>query len=104
MIRQHRRIDMTQRKLKLGELVKILKPMSNNDGKSKKLLPKFTGPFRVSKVLGNDRYEVSSIPGAKITQKNYCNIWAADRIKPWISIPCSDDGNEDSTSSSSEAE
>lgn len=69
---------------KEGDLVKLLKPVGGNDGKSKKLLPKFTGPYKITKVLENDRYEVSSIPGSKITQKTYCNIWAADRIKPWI--------------------
>lgn len=29
---------------------------------------------------------MSSIPGTKITQKNYSNIWAADRIEPWVTI------------------
>lgn len=71
---------------KIGDLVKILKPTAHNDGKSKKLLPKFTGPFKISKVLDNDRYEVSSIKGSSITQRDYCNVWAADRIKPWINL------------------
>lgn len=86
--KQKNRYDKTKIKAKiykLDDLVKILKPVAHNDGKSKKLLPKFSGPFRITKVLENDRYEVSSIPGTKITTKNYCNIFSADRIKPWIS-------------------
>lgn len=79
---------------KEGELVKILKPIAHNDGKSKKLLPKFSGPYRVTKVLDNDRYQISSIPGTRLTQKDYCSVWAADRIKPWIMVDSSESSNE----------
>lgn len=85
----------------VGDLVKILKPVARNDGKSKKLLPKFSGPFRITKVLDNDRYEVSSIIGSNTTQKNYSNIWAADRIKPWITTYSYD--SESSNNSSEES-
>lgn len=101
------RYDKTKikaRQYNLGDLVKILKPTPSNDGNSKKLLPKFTGPLRVTKVLENDRYEVSSIPGTNITQKNYCNVWAADRIKPWISIHNVESNDKEVTSSSSDYE
>lgn len=100
--RQKYRYDKSRikaRSYKLGELVKILKPVSSNDGKSKKLVPKFTGPFRITRVLDNDRYEVSSIPGTKITSKNYRNVWAADRIKPWISTLQDSDPNNESNDS-----
>lgn len=83
---------------KVGDLVKILKPIAHNDGKSKKLLPKFSGPYKITKVLENDRYEVSSIEGSNITQKNYCNIWAADRIKPWITAIVNNDSSESENS------
>lgn len=39
-----------------GDLVKIRKTSFKNDGKSKKLLPAYVGPYRVVEVLGNDRY------------------------------------------------
>ncbi|XP_073942510.1 cactin, spliceosome C complex subunit [Choristoneura fumiferana] len=87
---------------KEGELVKILKPTPGNDGQSKKLLPKFTGPFRVTKVLDNDRYEISSIVGSNITQRKYCNIWAADRIKPWITTQIDSSSDSDSDCSSND--
>ncbi|KAG7297976.1 hypothetical protein JYU34_018736 [Plutella xylostella] len=85
---------------KEGDLVKILKPTPSNDGKSKKLMPKYSGPFRVTKVLENDRYEISSIQGTKITSKNYCNVWAADRIQPWITTYYSDHSHDESSSDS----
>lgn len=87
------------REYKIGDLVKILKPTPHNDGKSKKLLPKFSGPFKITKVMENDRYEVSSIKGSAITQRDYCNVWAADRIKPWISVSFSDSSDSDKTGS-----
>lgn len=46
-----------------GELVKITKTTFNSDGKSKKLLPSFIGPYRVVEILGNDRYRVAAVPG-----------------------------------------
>lgn len=69
-----------------GDLVKITKTSFNNDGKSKKLLPSYTGPFKVTKVLGNDRYKIESIPGfSNLRRKNKSTV-AADRMKPWVHI------------------
>ena len=48
----------------VGDLVKITKTNFANDGKSKKLLPKFIGPYiKIIKCLGNDRYKIANIPG-----------------------------------------
>lgn len=88
----------------IGDLVKILKPVQGNDGKSKKLLPKYTGPFRITKVLENDRYEVSSIVGSNISKKNYSNIWAADRIKPWITTYSDHNSNSNSSQDNNSSE
>lgn len=46
-----------------GDLVKITKVAFQNNGKSTKLLPSYEGPFKVVKVLGNDRYKVAPISG-----------------------------------------
>ncbi|CAG9138002.1 unnamed protein product [Plutella xylostella] len=43
------------RTYKVGDLVRITKTSFNNDGKSKKLLPHYIGPYRVVDVIGNDR-------------------------------------------------
>lgn len=70
-----------------GDLVKITKISYDNDGKSKKLVEKFIGPYVVTKVLGNDRYRISDIDGFKSkTKRKYKATVAADRMRPWIHI------------------
>lgn len=104
-IAQKKNFDKHRKKARVynvGDLVKILKPVASNDGKSKKLLPKYTGPFRITRALGNDRYEVSSIPGSSVTSKPYCNTWAADRIQPWISVPVNTDSESNSSNDEQE--
>lgn len=74
-----------------GDLVMI--PNNNPDkGKSKKLAPKFRGPFKVTRVLEKDRYEVSSIHGH--SNRTYQNIFPADHLKPWITMETSPAGSE----------
>lgn len=74
------------RKYELGALVKITKTCFNNDGKSKKLMPTYVGPYRVSKVLGRDRYKLSPVPGLGCTQNKRGTVVATDRMRPWIHI------------------
>lgn len=78
-----------------GELVKITKTNFSNDGQSKKLIPSFVGPYRVSKVLGMDRYVVAPIPGLVDTESRRPTTVAADRMKPWIHVTALEiDGND----------
>lgn len=86
----------------VGDLVKITKTNFQNDGKSKKLLPKFIGPFKVTKCLGNDRYQISNVPGFK--SRKYETVIAADRMRPWIHIQALDLGKSDSESCHSDSE
>lgn len=60
-----------------GDLVAIRKTQFANGAK---IQPQFQGPYRVSRVKNNDRYEVTRVggTGAKRTQ---C---AADAMKPWV--------------------
>lgn len=53
-------------------------------GTSRKLLSKWRGPFRVSKILENDRYEVSEIKGSKRSRVPYLGVAGTENIKPWI--------------------
>lgn len=66
-----------------GDLVLVQKQL-NNPGESNKLLPRYSGPYKVTKILGNDRYEVSSIEG--YSKRAYKNVYTADTIKPWITL------------------
>ena len=51
MVRNNKKIDLKRRKTN-----KYKRDINNNNnGKSKKLVAKFQGPYRIKKVLENDR-------------------------------------------------
>lgn len=104
-IKQKEYYDQGRRPARLyneGDLVKITKTSFNNDGKSKKLLPSYIGPYRVTKVLGNDRYKVSSIPGFSNIKRKRKTTVAADRIKPWVHVAALDLHKDSDTSDNDE--
>ncbi|CAH1990254.1 unnamed protein product [Acanthoscelides obtectus] len=43
---------------------------------------KFGGPYKIKKVLGNDRYEITSLEGLK-GYKRFRAIVAADSLREW---------------------
>lgn len=66
-----------------GDLVLVQITSDPATGSSKKLHPKFKGPFRIRKVLINNRYEVEDLrEGCRRSR----TVAAADRMKPWITI------------------
>lgn len=60
-------------------------------GVNKKLIPKYKGPYRVSKVLNKNRYMVRDVPNFQASNKPYNSIMSPDRMKPWITIEASND-------------
>lgn len=66
----------------VGMQVLLRRSANANDGKSKKLLPKYSGPYVVTKVLDHDRYLID-IPGARRARKKYQGICPADKLKPY---------------------
>ncbi|KYN36501.1 hypothetical protein ALC56_09151, partial [Trachymyrmex septentrionalis] len=62
---------------KVGELVTV-RNFESTLGVSKKILPTFRGPYEVKKILRNDRYFISDLPGFKIRRdsKNK-RVWDA---------------------------
>lgn len=88
---------------KEGDLVRIARAIVTGPGQSKKLEAKLQGPYRIKKVLPNDRFLVEDTP---LTRKGarYETVVAIDKIFPWLSFSapaCSsseDNGSEcDST-------
>jgi hypothetical protein len=75
-----------------GDLVMIPNNHNPANGKSKKLCPKFRGPFKITAVLNNDRYEISSIDGH--SKRKYKSVYPADHLKKWITFQ---DGKETDT-------
>ncbi|RLU19946.1 hypothetical protein DMN91_008505 [Ooceraea biroi] len=71
---------------KPGELV-MIRNYETTPGVSKKLVPKFRGPYEIKKTLGNDRYVVCDPPGFQNTQKSYEGVWEAKNIRPWLYSP-----------------
>ncbi|KYN50035.1 Pro-Pol polyprotein, partial [Cyphomyrmex costatus] len=73
-------------KYSLGDMV-MIKSTAIKFGEDRKLHLPYRGPYRIAKVLDNDRYVVQDIPGCQITQKPYNGILTSDKLKPWIMIP-----------------
>lgn len=82
---------------KEGDLVRVIRAVAGIEGQSKKLEPKCRGPYRIKKVLPNDRYVIEDTP---ITRKGkrYEAIVAVDKIFPWLTVtqPVSSDTPESS--------
>lgn len=80
---------------KEGDLVKITKVSHENNGKSKKLVQKFVGPYKVIRVLSNDRYRVCEVEGYKSKKsRKYKATVSSDRMRPWIHIAALNVENE----------
>lgn len=65
---------------KVNDLVMVRKTDSTSSG-PKKLQPKFKGPFRIVKVLDNDRYVVTDL---RSSRQSNTSIIAIDSLKSWI--------------------
>ncbi|KAL4720574.1 hypothetical protein ACJJTC_012329 [Scirpophaga incertulas] len=68
-----------------GDLVSI-KRETPSDGKSKKLVVKYQGPYRIIKALPNDRYLIEDTPISRKNGRRYENIIAIDKMKPWLAF------------------
>ncbi|CAK1597525.1 unnamed protein product [Parnassius mnemosyne] len=85
---------------KEGDLVRIARAIVAAPGQSKKLEAKCQGPYRIKKILPNDRFLVEDTP---LTRKGakYETIVAVDKIFPWLSFnisacPSSEDSDSES--------
>lgn len=65
--------------------------------KSGKLVQRYAGPYKITAVLPNDRYEVTSYMKGK---RAYKNIVARDKIKIWHNRRRDSSSDEDLTEQS----
>lgn len=64
----------------------VIRNVDTSVGKSKKLIPKYRGPYVIRRVLPNDRYLVGDTDNCQITQIPYRGVLEAARIKPWVKM------------------
>lgn len=83
---------------KVGDLIRIERTIVDKEhvGKSKKLVAKFHGPYRILKILPNDRFLVEDTPLTRKGNKRYENVVALDKVHPWLNF--NDYSSEDSES------
>lgn len=95
-----RNFDMRRKKgtsYKIGDLIRIERTITDKEhiGKSKKLIAKFHGPYRILKILPNDRFLVEDTPLTRKGNKRYENVVALDKVHPWLNFnDYSSDGSE----------
>lgn len=70
---------------KVGDLIRVERQVPAT-GSSRKLVPKFQGPYKISKVYNHDRYQVEDTPMTRKGKKKYSAVIAVDKIKPWLSF------------------
>lgn len=78
---------------KIGDFV-MLKNVVTEAGINHKLLPKFKGPYKIAKILGNDRYKVTDIPGFQVSRCKFEGVFPAFHMRPWMQTNNTDETND----------
>ncbi|XP_063360618.1 uncharacterized protein LOC134649717 [Cydia amplana] len=86
-----------------GDLVRVERQVPH-DGKSQKLVSKYQGPYRILKILPNDRYLIEDTPLTKKKGRRYENVVALDKIQPWLNFVRELDSDGDTECPSSDQE
>lgn len=86
---------------KIGSLV--LWSGANKDQKDicRKTKIRYGGPYKISKVLGNDRYQIVALKGMKGYQK-YKAVVSAEQLRPWTGGVIHDSDTESEVNSTDE--
>ncbi|CAK9805840.1 hypothetical protein ANTPLA_LOCUS4683 [Anthophora plagiata] len=67
----------------IGDYV-VIKNVDVTPGINKKLLPKFRGPYQISKVLDKNRYVIRDPEGQQLTQLPFEGICSPENMRLWI--------------------
>lgn len=76
-----------------GDMV-LIENVAAATGESRKLEPKYRGPYIIKKVLDMDRFLVGDIENAPRTQKPFLSVFTSDKLKRWCSLGPDDDDNQ----------
>ena len=82
-----------KRRFKIDDLVLVRRKRGSNQGMSRKLMPKYDGPYKIIEVLENDRYVVTDVQGAQRYQKRYTGVHPVDSLKLFKMATDSDESN-----------
>lgn len=80
--RQFGKHNVPARTFSVGDFV-VIKNIDTTVGTNKKLVPKFRGPYVISKVLPNDRYVVRDVENCQITRLPYDSVIESRNIRKW---------------------
>ncbi|KAL4712548.1 hypothetical protein ACJJTC_007564 [Scirpophaga incertulas] len=89
------------RSYNIGDLVRVER-QTPHDGKSQKLVVKYQGPYRISKILPNDRFLIEDTPLTRKNSRKYEAVVSIDKIQPWMIFNRNLDSDASSTDSNNE--
>lgn len=64
----------------IGDFV-VVRSHNVASGSSRKLIPKYRGPYRINRVFPNDRYEIVDIENCQLTRLPYRGVFESANIK-----------------------
>lgn len=82
----------------VGDL-ELVENVAAATGQSRKLEPKYKGPYVIKEVLDCDRYLVGDLDDIQRNQRRFLSVFSSEKIKSWCSL-----GPEASTSTGSDDE
>lgn len=68
------------RTFKEGDQVLVRTQIASNQGQSKKILPKYSGPYVITRVLDHDRYVIKDLRGSTSSQKKFEGVVSLDKL------------------------
>lgn len=75
----------TPKKYDVNDLV-VIEHVPVATGESRKLEPKYRGPYIITKVLDMDRYIVADLPDCQRNQRHFESVYTSDKLKPWCTL------------------
>lgn len=102
-LEQKKRFDKGRKKItfKIGDLVRVEREIPST-GKSRKLVPKLRGPYRIVEVFDNDRYKIEDTPLSRKGSRKFTGVFSVDKIHPWLAFNREYDSDSDSNTDKNE--
>lgn len=73
------------KKYDIGDLI-VIENIPSATGESRKLEPKYRGPYVVNKVLDNDRYLIGDLEDCQRNQRSFKSVFTSEKLKPWCAL------------------